>query len=88
MPRSKEPGNTAYRMRRYPWDEWFARKRPFTLKRHADYNGTDASFMQLVRHRAIQVGATVSATNPVDNVVVVTVTSPPGTRAPQKRVRS
>ena len=74
-------------VRRYPWVEWFARKRPFTLKRHEDYNGTDASFMQLVRHKAIQVGASVSCVNPTDNVVVVTVTAPPGTRAPRVRAR-
>lgn len=75
-------------VRRYPWDVWFARKRPFTLKRYTDYNGTDASFMQMVRHTAIERGAKVSCVNPHDNVVVVTVTAPPGSVEPKKRVRN
>lgn len=71
--------------RTYPWGVWFARKRPFTLNRNVDYNGTDASFMQLVRHRAGDLGALVSCVSPHDNVVVVTVIAPPGSRKPKIR---
>ncbi len=87
MPRTKVIPPARPQARRYPWDDWFGRKRSFTVRRHEDYNGTDASFMQLVRHKARDLGAKVSCVNPQDDMVVVTVTAPPGSREPQKRVR-
>ncbi len=44
----------------YPWDDWFARKKPFVLKKGIDYKCQPHSMAQQVRNAALTRGVQVS----------------------------